>query len=281
MKRRILVTICFWQFSLRLFAQQEASGLLIYQEPAGSYAEAIEYHSAKKDNALYTTVVTPDGSKRQFKTAGVIALVDYPPFTFDPSFPDTAKFTLSKLDQLAVQLPRVKTQLDIVRGKWKRALSVYNQTPKLHGHAVEVLPDLTVKGSHYSNVRLVEANAYTATISHANGVARLPLDDLSIGQMVRLNTTSSTAQLATRTADLEETVAPARQGGTLTYRVGTAGEQVLGFIAGKIGIPYWKISVWLLFVILPVLVLALLVLSFAQSRKLRRLNLFPKIRPRL
>jgi hypothetical protein len=143
------------------------------------------------------------------------------------------------------------------------------------------LPDLTVNGSHYSNVRLVEANAYTATISHANGVARLPLDDLSTGQVVSLNTTSSATQLATQTTDLEDAAAPGRQGGTLTHRVGTAGAQVLGFIADKTGIPYWKISVWVLFVILPVLALALLVLNLSQSRKLRRLNLFPKIRPRI
>lgn len=111
-------------------ARAEPQGIVIYQEPATTYTEAMEYRSFHQDNALYSTIVTSDGQRKQVKSGGVLAVVPYPPAGFDIYFADTAKAAIAKLGTMEDSYPAVQGQLEQVRGKWVRALSVFQQEAK-------------------------------------------------------------------------------------------------------------------------------------------------------
>src|SRR5438045_7040075 len=172
MKRGLFLVALLCVATLAALGQQESKGLLIYQEPASSQQEAIEYRSIRKDNPLYSTLVSSTGEHKQLKTAGVIGMAEYPPFSFDESFPDAARSMLNKIHALERQFPQLQHQLEMVRGKWDRAVSVYEQTHKPDNAAAQnsrILHDLRLKAGQYSNVRLISANYDSATIAHDGG----------------------------------------------------------------------------------------------------------------
>jgi hypothetical protein len=88
-------------------AQEESGGVLIYHDPLVSYTEAMEYRAFRQDNPLYCTVFTSNGRK-QMKSGSVLAVVPYPPSTFEPVFEETAGTALQKIDSLIAAYPQVK-----------------------------------------------------------------------------------------------------------------------------------------------------------------------------
>ena len=130
------------------------------------------------------------------------------------------------------------------------------------GKSVPVLRD----GSHhYSNARLTASTNDSATITHDTGVARIPLVELDVPAIVSLNATSTTTQVGT--AAFFEQRAVLAQSGSISNRINAVGMRVLVFIADRTGLRPDVLSIWLLFVIFPVLMLALMVTSVAQARK--------------
>lgn len=274
MKRTVLLIWIFgWLLSLSAFGQQESNGLLIYQDPASSHQEAIEYRSIRRDNPLYSTLVSANGEHKQLKTAGVVGILDYPPPSFDDSFPDLAHSTLDKIQTLERQFPPLQRQLEITRGKWDRALSVYDQSRRRNTVAAQnahTLPGLNLKTAQYSNARLISATHDSATIAHDGGVTKVPLKELTVPQIVRLNATSDTTQLGT-TAFVEGQAASS-QSSSMSNKINAAGVGALAFIASRTGIGYDTLHAWLLFVIFPGLILTMLVVNLAKAGKARALS---------
>jgi hypothetical protein len=274
MKRTVLLIWIFgWLLSLSAFGQQESNGLLIYQDPASSHQEAMEYRSIRRDNPLYSTLVSANGEHKQLKTAGVVGILDYPPPSFDDSFPDLAHSTLDKIQTLERQFPPLQRQLEITRGKWDRALSVYDQSRRRNTVAAQnahTLPGLNLKAAQYSNARLISATHDSATIAHDGGVTKVPLKELTVPQIVRLNATSDTTQLGT-TAFVEGQAASS-QSSSMSNKINAAGVGALAFIASRTGIGYDTLHAWLLFVIFPGLILTMLVVNLAKAGKARALS---------
>ena len=274
MKRTVLLIWIFgWLLSLSAFGQQESNGLLIYQDPASSHQEAMEYRSIRKDNPLYSTLVSAKGEHRQLKTAGVVGILDYPPPSFDDSFPDLARSTLDKIQTLERQFPPLQRQLEITRGKWDRALSVYDQSRRRNTVAAQnahTLPGLNLKTAQYSNARLISATHDSATIAHDGGVTKVPLKELTVPQIVRLNATSKTTQLGTTV--FPEDQAASSQSRSMSNKINAAGVGALAFIASRTGIGYDTLHAWLLFVIFPGLILTMLVVNLAKAGKARALS---------
>ena len=274
MKRTVLLIWIFgWLLSLSAFGQQESNGLLIYQDPASSHQEAMEYRSIRRDNPLYSTLVSANGEHKQLKTAGVVGILDYPPPSFDDSFPDLAHSTLDKIQTLERQFPPLQRQLEITRGKWDRALSVYDQSRRRNTVAAQnahTLPGLNLKAAQYSNARLISATHDSATIAHDGGVTKVPLKELTVPQIVRLNATSDTTQLGT-TAFVEGQAA-SPQSSSMSNKINAAGVAALAFIASRTGIGYDTLHAWLLFVIFPGLILTMLVVNLAKAGKARALS---------
>lgn len=274
MKRTVLLIWIFgWLLSLSAFGQQESNGLLIYQDPASSHQEAIEYRSIRRDNPLYSTLVSANGEHKQLKTAGVVGILDYPPPSFDDSFPDLAHSTLDKIQTLERQFPPLQRQLEITRGKWDRALSVYDQSRRRNTVAAQnahTLPSLNLKAAQYSNARLISATHDSATIAHDGGVTKVPLKELTVPQIVRLNATSDTTQLGT-TAFVDGQAASS-QSSSMSNKINAAGVGALAFIASRTGIGYDTLHAWLLFVIFPGLILTMLVVNLAKAGKARALS---------
>jgi hypothetical protein len=165
----LLFLTFFSSFALRGFAEQEPKGIVVYQEPASSYAEVIEYRLLRRENALSSSLVSSAGQLKHLKTAGIVADVAYPPYTFDDNFAETVNATLKQVRTLEQQLPHVRPQLALVRGKWERALSVYHQTRKPTPNALQKeasLAVLSLKSARYTNARLLAATYDSATISH-------------------------------------------------------------------------------------------------------------------
>lgn len=271
MKRTFLFV---WILALPLanaFSQREAEGILVYQEPATSYTEAMEFRSFHEDNALYSTITPVNGPHKQVKTAGVLAVSDYPPVTFDSSFPDAARSALEKLRTLESEYPRIRGQLETARAKWERALSVYEQTAGSHPASPinASLPSLEVNGETYSHVRLNAITGDSLTISHDAGIARIPIQKLNVSQIVGLNTTSKTNQLGTFIQPEKPREMENAEPTSLTSKLKDAGMGVVGWIHRETGISSDAIWVWLLFVILPVLIVTLVVVNIVQGRKLK------------
>jgi hypothetical protein len=267
----LLIWIFGWPLSLSAFGQQESNGLLIYQDPASSHQEAIEYRSIRRDNPLYSTLVSANGERKQLKTAGVVGILDYPPPRFDDSFPDLAHSTLDKIQVLERQFPPLQRQLEMTRGKWDRALSVYDQSRRRNTVAAQnahTLPGLNLKAAQYANARLISATHDSATIAHDNGVTKIPLKELTVPQIVSLNATSDTTQLGTTTA-FPDNEAGSSKSWSISNKINAAGVGALAFVASRTGIGYDTLHAWLLFVIFPGLILAMLVVNIAKARKAR------------
>jgi len=270
----LLIWIFGWPLSLPAFGQQESNGLLIYQDPASSHQEAIEYRSIRRDNPLYSTLVSANGEHKQLKTAGVVGILDYPPPRFDDSFPDLARSTLDKIQTLERQFPPLQRQLEMTRGKWDRALSVYDQSRRRKTVAAQnahTLPGLNLKAAQYSNARLISATHDSATIVHDGGVTKVPLKELTVPQIVSLNATSDTIQLGTTV--FPEREAAFSQSWSVSNKINAAGVGALAFIASRIGIGYDTLHAWLLFVIFPGLILTMLVVNLAKAGKARASSL--------
>jgi len=275
MKRTVLLIWIFcWPLSLSAFGQEESNGLLIYQDPAGSHQEAIEYRSIRRDNPLYSTLVSANGEHKQLKTAGVVGILDYPPPSFDDSFPDLAHSTLEKIQTLERQFPPLQRQLEMTRGKWDRALSVYDQSRRPNKVAPQnapTLPGLNLKAAQYSNARLISATHDSVTIAHDGGVTKVPLKELTVPQIVSLNATSHTIQLGTTV--FVEGPAASSQSSSMSNKINAAGVGALAFIASRTGIGYDTLHAWLLFVIFPGLILTMLVVNLAKAGKARASSL--------
>jgi hypothetical protein len=271
--KRVLQLACFFVscLSFSVLAEQQPKGLVIYQDLPSSRLEATEFHSIRRDSVVYTTLTAPDGKRKQIKTDGVIATLDYPPYTFDDYFADTAHTALKKIQGVDQKFPGLRNQVGMVRGKWERALSVFNQTYKPNPAPQENqknLPVLSMKTAQYSHARLISATYDSATIMHDAGVARIPLSDFNVSQIVELNTTSTTTQLGTM-AFLDQQVAVSRSS-PLVDKIKGGGIRALVFVASRSGIRYESLLTWLLFIIFPALIIALAIANIVQAQRHRR-----------
>lgn len=256
-----------------LLAQSGPQGLLVYRAPATSFTEAIEFRSFHQDNALYSTVVTSAGERKQLKAGGVVAAVPYPPESFDADFAGTAQTTLTKIGALEQANPSVRTQLEQVRGRWSRALSVYQQMTEKA--ATKGAPGeskiLAVKEGTFQGVRMTSATADSVTVAHSAGVTRLPLAELTASQVLLLNRSSDTVQLPLGLTSPAKADANSQAESKLTLRIEKVGRSVVDFVATRLDQTPKTVTAWSLFVILPAMVLLLLFgLIFSQRNPVQK-----------
>jgi hypothetical protein len=273
--KRVLQLTCFfaWQMSSCVFAQQEPKGLAVYQNLPSSSVETSEYHSFQRDNTLYSTLTTADGKRKQIKTDGIIATLNYPPYTFDEHFADTAHAVLKTIQEVDRKFPSVHNQVEVTRGKWQRALSVFNQNskpPPAPQDNSENLRVLSMKTGRYLHARLISATYDSATIMHDTGVARVPLSELNVSQIVELNTTSTSTQLGTMA--LLDQQSAISQSSPLVDKIKACGIRTLVFVASRSGIRYESLLTWLLFIIFPALIIGLAIANVVQAQRHRRLS---------
>ena len=262
------------------FGQNEPQGLLIYQQPATTYTEALEYRTFRQDNALYATVVTSTGERKQLKAGGVLAALPYPPASFDSSFASAAQTSITKIEALEGKYPAVKPQLQQTREKWTRALDAFNQLPKkpVTKPAGDEPAALLIGGNTLKNARITSATPERVTFMHDSGVMTLPIAELTAAQVLALNRNSDKLQLPLGIAP--SVARPTGQAteeeeDTLTLRVAATGNDAVTFCATKMGITSAAFSAWAFFVVGPLAVLLLLLglIFFArQSTRVTRLK---------
>ena len=267
-----MAAIVVWLLAPVVFAQQEAKGMLIYEEPGTSYPEAMEYRAFSRDNPLYSALTQMDGQRKKVKTAGVLGAFDYPPITFDQTLPETARSNLDKLLALERQFPRVQEQLVATRSRWERALSAYQQTasqkPSTQESANVTL--LKIGTERYLHARLTGGTHDTATITHDLGVARIPLRRLDVSQIVSLNATSNAFQIGTAPVVDQTVKAATRQEDVWTSKLREVGTGILSSVQRLTGLEADTLGVWLLFAVFPLLIVLLVASNLTQGRKLRR-----------
>jgi len=253
--------------------QEESGGVLIYHDPLVSYTEALEYRAFRQDNPLYCTVFASNGRK-QMKSGSVLAVVPYPPSTFEPVFEETAGTALQKIDSLIAAHPQVKPQLEVAKQKWSRALAVFRETTKpapTTSRASTQKATVTLP----AGARLTNVTRDSVTITHSSGVSRVPLRGLTPAQILALNATSQTIQLplgidlsnATSSSPASSQSSVATDTTGLTHRLELAGRTVIAFAAKTLGIDDLTFSVWTFFAVLPGLALLLLIAFCLKSRR--------------
>ena len=266
------------------FAQLDPEGLVVYQQPSTSYTEAFEYRSFRQDNVLYATLVTFTGERKQLKAGGILAVLPYPPASFDDSFADSAQRAIQKIDSLEQTYPTIRQPLQQARAKWTRALTTFSQ---MHAKpaTTAVRHDqpyvLSVGGGIFHNARITSATPVSVTIMHASGVTTLPIAQLNDAQLLELNRTSDKVQLPLGIMRPAGRV-PAGSVPTespLTLRVEAMGRSAVNLFAEKFGVSAATFSVWTFFVVLPGAVLLLLLGLIASARRSAgRVTRLPKSR---
>ncbi len=256
-------------YPISLVGQPEPQGMLIYQQPATTYTEAYEFRSFRQENALYATVIDVAGQRKQLKAGGVLAVLPYPPLSLEPDFENTARPALAKIESLKQTYPAVRAQLEKARGKWARALNVFEQGAPAAAATPTgaLLSVLSLKRGVLQNVRLTSATPESVTVYHASGVATVPIAELTPAQIVDLNRHSKSVQIPLGIS--RAPASPRLEHGSLTARVEASGRKVLHFCAAKIGINPVVLSVWTFFVALPAAVVLLLLSMLLSARRSR------------
>lgn len=259
---------------LMLLSLPEPQGLIVYRQPSTTFTEVFEYQTFRHDNVLYATLVTPTGDRKQLKAGGVLAVLPYPPPSFDADFAQTAQTAIAKINALARPHPSVQSQLEKARGKWSKALRVFEQRAPVP--VGDRLLTFRLGGNILQDVRLTSANSRAVTLTHASGVRTVPIVELSPVQVLELNRHSSAIQLplgmegGARSSGL----VPAENG--VTARVGAVGRNVANFCATAIGVESAHFTIWVFYVVLPGLILLLLLgLILGLTRKRSGINPSP------
>lgn len=261
--------------ALRLEAQTEPQGVVVYQAPATTYTEVMEFRSFRQDNALYATLVTAGGVRKQFKAGGVLAVVPYPPATFGADSANTAQTTLDKIDALVQEHPAIKAAMGPVRARWDRAANVFRQMEQKNTDAQQAeaarAKVLTVKEGKFESARITSATEETVTVAHSAGVTTLPIAELTAPQILLLNRSSDGVQLPLRIA--RPSSATAMTESALTLRIAAVGQGVVESIAHRLNQDPKTVTIWSLFVILPGLVILLLIgLVLSDRNPVRKLK---------
>ncbi len=280
-KRSSFVSLFLLLGLVASFAQLEPQGILVLRTPSTSYTETLEYRSYRVDNALFATVVTTSGQRKQLKSASVVAAVPYPPSNFDASLEGDAQSVLEKIDALKAAHPQVRNTIGSCSGSVVARPRDLPTDAAGQGNGSPGSPPAK-PGARIcaSGSRLSRASVDSATITHATGVTTIPLRALSAGQILSLNATSRTVQLP---LNLEgaSAASPTPQTGRIssaTKRIEMAGRKVIAFAAKKLGVADTTFSVWTFFVAFPVLILALLIATFLMAWR-PRTTLLPARRP--
>ncbi|MDQ3199594.1 MAG: hypothetical protein M3Q46_10520 [Verrucomicrobiota bacterium] len=239
----------------------EPQGQVLYQQPLTSFAEVFEYRSFQQDNSLYATLVTASGERKQLKAGGVLAVLPYPPPSFDAEFASTATSAIAKIDSLARTYPAVQAPLEKGRGKWTRALNLFKQRRPAAAPTPASAPVATfsLHNKILQDVRVTHVSAGVVTLTHASGVTTLPIAELTPAQILELNRHSSFIQLPLSTEQRPAAATAASvSDDDLTAKIGSVGRRVANFCATQIGIAPAVFDIWAYFVVLPGLVLLLL-----------------------
>jgi hypothetical protein len=179
--------------------------------------------------------------------------------------------------------------LQKARGKWTRALSVFNQTPARPAPIAasrDKPAAISLPGGVFQDARMTSATRESVTVMHASGVTTFPIAQLTAAQVLALNRASDKVQLplgislpepkATRTGEVTADGAPTES--PLTLRIEMAGRAAVTFCAERLGVSAATFSAWTFFVVLPGAVFLLLLGWVASARRTGRAKAPPRAR---
>jgi len=174
----------------------EPAGLLIFCEPPATYAESVEYTAIQRTSPIFSTIRRADGKSMEVQNKGVLGYVQYPTSINHPGFDEEANAALTKINGFIAQYPQLRTRLETAQTRWANALAVFSRNkPREQMAAPETstaVPRLVFDGKSYSGVTLDAVYVDSVSVSHSDGVAKIPLEKLSPEQILALNRTSKT-----------------------------------------------------------------------------------------
>ncbi len=129
-----------------------------------------------------------------------------------------------------------------------------------------VIAELTTATDRYMEARLTSATWQSVAITHAAGVARVPLADLTKEQILRLNNTSSEVQIP-----FGVSAEPRNRRRTAPELAAAGAAIALAPVARAINLPSPLVVGWFFFVVLPLVVTGLLcAIAFIKRKERQR-----------
>lgn len=124
-------------------AWAEEHGFVIYREPGNTYVESIRF-AAVRNGTVYSTLIRPDGSKRQVYNEGILASVGYP----DPGTVDAgaAAQKVAECQAMLNQYPQFKTGIQAALMQWQNALAFAKQRPAVQPPPAPVVSSAVASG---------------------------------------------------------------------------------------------------------------------------------------
>lgn len=192
--RLLILAPALWLATVVHGWSEQENGLLVYEEPPGTYVEVLRYTSITPGTA-YAILISPSGGTRHCWNGGVLAQVDYPTGGVDPY---DANQHIQQIRSLLTTYPQYKVQLQGALARWQNALSAAKQikpAPEVGIAQGPTLPALTVKNVTYRKVTFAGISGNTVSITHSDGAASIQLVDLTDEQLSALNKTTASVHI--------------------------------------------------------------------------------------
>jgi len=190
----LMLALILWLATVVHGWSEQENGLLVYEEPPGTYVEVLRYTSITPGTA-YAILTSPSGGTRHCWNGGLLAQVDYPSGGVDPY---DANQHIQQIQSLLTTYPQYKVQLQGALARWQNALSAAKQikpAPEASTAQAPNLPTMTVKNVTYRIVTLAGVDGNTVTITDSDGIARIQFTDLTDDQVNALNKTSASVHI--------------------------------------------------------------------------------------
>ena len=189
----VLLTVPF-----SAFAELPAAGLLLFNEPPGTYVEIVEYSKIIAVINI-SKIITPKGESQPVYNSGVIARVDYPSRYTDAEIVKMGDLKIQEIKNLIVKYPQYKNKIQVALSKWEDALPASNKIIEDRLKVIQAsasgLKSFSMNGVTYKNVTLSSIDGRMVDITHDDGISKLNLKSLNPAQIEELNKTSESVHI--------------------------------------------------------------------------------------
>ena len=174
-------------------ADRQPTQLMVFRDPLVNYVEAIRVVSVTQANSFYVTVLLPNGQSQQYKAAGVLGWVKYPPASVTSSLVEEGASAIDKINGFVQQFPQIRNSLQGIQTQWTNALSVAKQlrskepVSAASSQNVEQLTFTTVDGTTFTKVSLLRNDTTGISIGTESGIAHITYERLPKNLQKRFN----------------------------------------------------------------------------------------------